>query len=109
MRGPLVQVNIGDDEERVLLQPSAAQLLDLVNDMREDGDFLVVQRDEEAEGYLQTAYPGEGEPFVIELSDGSTGEQSQLMAPDKNVVHQVLFGYAYDRPGWRDLASSQDL
>ena len=81
-------------------EPSEDLLFELVNDCEYPGDFVIVEKD--GDHFAQTAY-APSSPWVVEFRDGSADEHYQAWTEDRRLVHEVLFGFAYDRPGWKGL------
>jgi hypothetical protein len=79
----------------------------LVAQLSPDNGYLIVHPDGmDGERYAQTAYlrgPGgeRRESFVVEYHDGD-GDHWQTEVDDRAGALEVLAGWTFGRPGWRD-------
>ena len=79
-------------------------LLRLLTAMNEDNPFMIVMRSDLDDGYAQT-HVNTGDSaakgkFVVEYRTGPN-ELYQAFTNDRQVVHRVMQGYAFDAPDWR--------
>ncbi|HEX7165640.1 MAG TPA: hypothetical protein VF230_01540 [Acidimicrobiales bacterium] len=81
----------------------------------ETGGYLILERADLPEQYAQTALEVKPKPslhatgrYVVEYRDGPHSHH-QAFTEDASVVFDVLAGWAFDRPGWRDLVAWQPL
>lgn len=85
------------------------RLAALVDEMKSDGDFLILHRsDRENEVYAQVCVtPAPAKPggrYTLEYRDGPDSHW-QAFTDDDGVVTQVLSGWAFGGPSWKELAS----
>jgi hypothetical protein len=66
--------------------------------------YLIVERSDIDEGYAQTAMnTGEQETkgkYVVEYRSGPN-QHYQAFTDDRDLVHRVLSGWAFDHPDWK--------
>jgi hypothetical protein len=91
--------------------PTEEQLLDLLETVASEGsDFLIVERtsDPNGETYAQSAL-GPDDRLIVEYRAGDRQHHYRTVAPDLRTAWQLLAGWAFDRPGWREQASWSQL
>jgi len=88
--------------------PSAEGLLMLLDGIEAGtaGTSLVVERTADLSGntYAQAARRRDGS-YIVEYRDGDAASHYGTVAPDWRTAHELLTGWAFQRPGWRDRAT----
>lgn len=83
--------------------PSEDLLHELLSDLeRGEESFFVVQRLGVAEVYMQVLFQDDRQ-YLLEHRHGGASSHFAAASPDKNIVHEILYKWAFELPGWREL------
>src|SRR3954451_20975159 len=84
--------------------PSEKQLRELIDALGPGNAFLIVERLEpgRAGHFMQTVMGSEDAPWVLECREGAQETHLSTSLESSRAVHDVLTGWAFDVPGWRD-------
>lgn len=84
--------------------PSEGRLRDLIEALGAENSFLIVERLEpgRAGHFMQTVMGPEGAPWILEYREGAQETHHSTSLESSRAVHDVLTGWAFDLPGWRD-------
>jgi hypothetical protein len=84
--------------------PSEDLLFMLLEDIEAgEGSFLIVERttDPSAETYAQALRRDDGS-YLVEHREGDADHHYGTTVADMHAAHQLLTGWAFQRPGWSD-------
>jgi hypothetical protein len=87
--------------------PSEDQLLSLLEAVKSgQSGYLLLERtsDPTGETFAQSS-PGPDGGLLVEYRAGDSQHHYSAVAPDLRTAWQLMVGWAFDRPGWRDHAS----
>lgn len=79
-----------------------AMLAEAVAALGGGNSFLIVERDDRPDAYAQTAIDRQG--WIVEHREGAK-QHWQAKASGAEEVTAVLTGWAFDKPGWRELVT----
>ena len=83
--------------------PSEDAIFEYLSDVdRGDEEFLIIERLSDPAGQTYAQTTKEDGDWIVERRDGSPNTHYCLRSADMRVVHELLTGWAFDRPGWRD-------
>jgi hypothetical protein len=83
--------------------PSEDLLHELLSDLeRGEESFFAVRRLGVAEVYMQVLFQDDRQ-YLVEHRDGGASSHFEATSSNKRVVHEVLFKWAFELPGWREL------
>jgi len=92
-----------------------AEVLDRVlSQLDADNAYVILERSDRAEAYAQAAIARDKNAnqvagrFVVEYRDGPNAHW-QAFTEDIERVRDVLAGWAFDRPGWKELLTWEVL
>jgi hypothetical protein len=86
----------------------------LIDQLSPESTYMILHRDDRPDGYAQTALARtpKGEivdgRYVVEYHDGERAH-FQAFTDDRDLVHSVLAGWAFDRPDWESLVEWDEL
>jgi hypothetical protein len=90
--------------------PPEALLFHLLTTVESGADeFLIVERTDDPTGQTYVQVIHDNEEFTVEYRDGAPDRHFQAFETDKRRVHDVIAGWRFDRPGWREALPWQPL
>jgi hypothetical protein len=69
------------------------------------GTFLIIERTTDPSGQTcaQARRRDDGS-YIVEHSEGDAADHYGTLVPEMRAAHQLLIGWAFQRPGWSDQA-----
>jgi hypothetical protein len=87
--------------------PSEDLLYELLQDIEDgQGTFLIVERttDPGRQTYAQALRRDDG-TYIVEYREGDAEHHYGTVVADLRTAHELLVGWAFERPGWNDGTS----
>jgi hypothetical protein len=81
--------------------PSEDLLLELLTELAEGNSFLIVERLDMGDHFMQTVTDGKGS-FVVEYREGPKESHRATTIDSVRTVHEVMTKWAFGLPGWQD-------
>jgi hypothetical protein len=81
--------------------PSEDVLFELLRELGEDNSFLIVDRLDRPDSFMQTVRDGSG-TFVVEYREGSKESHYATTIDSMRETHKVMTAWASELPGWKE-------